>query len=327
MRLYPCVIPIFFVACTAGATSQEDPSLTESIRKMWQDEQYQLAKTTLQPLIQKDDENPQYLALMGQTEAFLGNLDDAEDLLEEAVDINPKQPDYQFWYGSVSCNAATSANMFSALSYAKQCRKAYEAALSLAPEEPKHYVALGQFYAQAPGIAGGDKDKARQLAQTLKGMDELQGWLLELQTAEFSDDQAFNDFIDAAPALKNRPEPYFARAMQLLGQDKPQDAFTYLSKATLGESVDEGSHETQLSAHYQIGRLAVVSESHVEEGIASLNAFISRSDDERRIQWANVRLAQLFALQGETDKAKALVTPILAKTEDDDLKAHIKKLL
>mgnify|MGYP006204053457 FL=1 len=121
--------------------------------------------------------------------------------------------------------------MFSALGYAKRCKKAYQTALKLAPDNPRSYIALGSFLAQAPGIAGGDKEQALELAQQLKQLDALQGWLLQLRLTELSDDAAFEQFLAQAEPLQQRPEAYFQRAMQLSALENYSAAIALLQQA------------------------------------------------------------------------------------------------
>ena len=112
-------------------------------------------------LVNEKTKDAQLLALLGRTEAGLQQNERAEQLLEKALKFEANNADYQHWYATVSCNLAGSASMFSALGYAKRCKKAYETALELAPENPRSYIALGSFLAQAPGIAGGGVDRRR----------------------------------------------------------------------------------------------------------------------------------------------------------------------
>ena len=153
------------LSATAFADSS---SLTEQVNALWQAKDYQAAQQLLAGKVDRKTKDAELLALLGQTEALLDNKEEAEGLLEKALKYNAEHADYQHWYATVSCNLASSASMFSAMGYAKRCRQAYEKALDLAPQNPRSYIALGSFYAQAPGIAGGDKAKAivERLAQS-----------------------------------------------------------------------------------------------------------------------------------------------------------------
>ena len=190
-----------------------EQALAEQVKALWQAKDMQAAQALLTPLVTKKTKDAQLLALLGQTEALLNNADKAEDLLEKAVKIDSNNADYQHWYATASCNQAASASMLSALGHAKRCKKAYETALKLAPDNPRSYIALGSFLAQAPGIAGGDKDKALQLAEQLKQIDPLQGALLQLNASDLQDDAVFNALLAKDELLTQRPETYLQRGV------------------------------------------------------------------------------------------------------------------
>ena len=326
MRIFPSLV--LTALLTQSACAQPAPSeLFTRVSDMWQAGDLESAQQLLQPLLKADRKNPEVLALLGQTMALMGNLDDAEDMLEQAVDKAPNHPDYQHWYGTVNCSAASSASMFSALGYAKRCKKAFLAALELAPDNARNYIALGQFYAQAPSVAGGDKNEARALAHRLKDIDLLQGLLLELSVTEFSDDSAFEQFVAQSEQLKVRPEPYFTRAMQLSESKNYSDSIALLRTAMAQPISDDDAKETVLESHYQLARLAVVSETSVEEGIAAMQYYLENSADPRRKEWAGVRLAQLYSLANAPEQAKNIATPLLSTTDNSDIKKILKRLL
>lgn len=313
---------LYSVAAIANTTS-----LTSQVTALWHSGDYQAARQLLADKVSKKTKDAELLALLGQTEALLSNNEQAEQWLEKAVKYDGNNADYQHWYATVSCNLASSASMFSALGYAKRCKKAYETALELAPENPRSYIALGSFLAQAPGIAGGDKDEALQLAEKLKQLDETQGWLLQLKVADIADDAAFDQFLAGAELLKARPEPYFQRAMQLASQENYSAAITLLQQAIQQTAVDDEAKASRNESHYQLARCAVLGKTAVTEGIAAMQYYLQENPASERHDWAQLRLAQLYLLANSTEKAKAITEPLLASTSDDKLKAELKKLL
>lgn len=301
--------------------------LVSQVQALWQANDYAAAKALLAPLVTKQSKDAQLLALLGRTEAGLQQMERAEELLEKAVKYDAKNADYQHWYATASCNLASSASMFSALGYAKRCKKAYETALTLAPQNPRSYIALGSFLAQAPGIAGGDKDKALALAQQLKQLDDVQGWLLQLRLTEFSDDAAFAQFLADAKPLQQRPEAYFQRAMQLTAQQNYLAAIALLQQAIQQAAVDEDAKASIAESHYQLARCAVLGKTAINEGIAAMQHYLQHEPKADRLDWAKLRLAQLYVLAEELEKASAIAKPLLASTQDDKLKAELKKIL
>jgi tetratricopeptide (TPR) repeat protein len=311
----------------SSAVQATNAELASQVEALWQANDFAAAQALLAPLVTKKTKDAQLLALLGRTEAGLQQMERSEELLEKAVKYDAGNADYQHWYATTSCNLAGSASMFSALGYAKRCKKAYQAALELAPQNPRSYIALGSFLAQAPGIAGGDKDEALQLAERLKQLDELQGWLLQLKVTEFAGDAAFNQFLAAVEVLKARPEPYFQRAMQLAAQENYSAAIALLQQALQQAATDDDAKATLTESRYQLARCAVLGKTALTDGIAAMQHYLQDNPASDRHDWAQLRLAQLYLLADSPDKAKAITEPLLAATDDDKLKAELKKLL
>jgi len=311
----------------SSAVCSENAELSIQVKNLWQARDFQAAHALLADKVTNKTKDAQLLALLGQTEAMLKNNDRAEELLEKALKYDAKNADYQHWYGTVSCNLAGSASMFSALGYAKRCKKAYEIALQLAPEHPRSYIALASFLAGAPGIAGGDKDEAMKLALQLKTLDELQGLLLQFNLTDIADDGAFNQFLASAELLKSRPEPYFQRAMKLAKDENYISAINFLQQALMQPAADEDAVASLAESRYQLARCAVLGKTAVAEGIAAMQHYLADAPEPERVDWAKLRLAQLHMLADDKTSAIAIVQPLLAATEDDKLKAELNKLL
>jgi tetratricopeptide (TPR) repeat protein len=71
---------------------------------------------------------------------------------------------------------AQKAGLLGKLSNAKKCKKAWLKAVELDPENLQARVGLFNYYVQAPGIAGGGIDKAKQQANEIKKLDAFQGY-------------------------------------------------------------------------------------------------------------------------------------------------------
>lgn len=302
-------------------------SLTEQVRALWQDKDYRAAQVLLASKVDRKTKDAELLALLGQTQALLDNKDEAEELLEKALKYNSGNADYQHWYATVSCNLASNASMFSAMGYAKRCRQAYEKALELAPQNPRSYIALGSFYAQAPGIAGGDKAKALELASRLSTLDAVQGAILQLKATDLADEATFNTLLASSDILRTRPESYFQRGMTLAREEKFDQAIVVLQQALQQPAADEDAAASLMESRYQLARCAVLGKTAIAEGIAAMQLYLQDNPVSERHDWAQLRLAQLYVLSNDADKAKAITEPLLASTDDDKLKAELKKLL
>lgn len=198
--------------------------LEQQVNALFQQNAYAEAKNLLTPKVTKKTKDAFLLAALGRTELALGEAEAATDWLERAIKLDGTNPEYQFYYANASCNTAQKVNMLSALGHAKRCVKAYETAHTLAPTEPKYLHALAQYYAQAPGVAGGDKAKAMALAKQLTEVNPLKGQLLQLELLLREDPAQAEALLAANPELQQRPEPYFLLGVtQAAKRDYPAD--------------------------------------------------------------------------------------------------------
>ena len=105
--------------------------------------------------------------------------DPALEACQRAVSLAPQNSMYQLWLGRVYGEKADHSSIFSAPGLAKQARSAFERAVQLDPSNWEARADLGEFYAEAPGIIGGGKDKARAQADALMAINPAMGhWVL-----------------------------------------------------------------------------------------------------------------------------------------------------
>lgn len=90
---------------------------------------------------------------------------------QAAVNLNGKDSDYYMWLGRVLGQEASHASFLSAYGDAKKSLAAMQTAVQLNPQNGPAMSDLGDYYAQAPGIAGGGTDKAQQIASQLDKVD------------------------------------------------------------------------------------------------------------------------------------------------------------
>lgn len=308
--------------------SAEPIELRHQVAELWQQHDFAATKVLLADKVSRKTKDAWLLAALGRSELELGQATEAEALLARAIKAEPANAQYQFWFGRASCDSAQQASMFSALGYAKRCRKAFEQAVTLAPADTGYLRALGKYYAQAPGIAGGDKEQALAISARLEQQDPLQGQLLKLEvlfTAE--DTTAVEQLVESSALLQSRPEPYFMRGIQLAQSRDYPAAIAEFSKASGKVVADDDGKRNRLLALYQLGRASVMAKAEYQQGIDALTEFLADGSLPDFNEWAQFRLSQLYLAQDERQKAEAILTPLLATTNDDNLKSEIKKVL
>ena len=109
---------------------------------------------------------------------------------ERARNLDPKNSLYELWLGRIYGEKADRASFFTAAGLAKKVRNSFERAVELDPSSSAARTDLGEFDAEAPGIVGGGKDKARAQAAALMSIDPARAHWLLARIAEKSNDPA-----------------------------------------------------------------------------------------------------------------------------------------
>lgn len=260
--------------------------------------------------------------LLAQAQLLISNdIDDAEELIEEALEVFPQRADVNYLCGQIM-GIQASQSIFSALSYAGKSLDCFKQAASLEPANTEYQFGLMMFYLQAPGIAGGDTEKAWKLVNDISAIDAIAGVRAELQYyANTDDEEAYEEAIsNALTTYPDHAEFYYRHGLDLQKDKKFSEALNAFKQATDADIDDPKAH-FKLSALYQIGRNAVLSELAIMEGIDALQRYLDRSVEVENlpsVQWAHYRLAQLYQLNGNNPPIQQHLK-LAAKTDDKQL--------
>ena len=273
------------------------------------------------------------------------DLDDAEEMIDEAVKAFPQSAELHMNRASIM-GAQASQSIFSALGYAEKALDSLEIAASLEPNNPDTQYALMMFHTNAPSIAGGDLGIALKQAQKVQALDPERGTIAMYNYLRADDrkDEALASILDAksdfadSSSIQNVIASHYVREEAYEQAIAEYNVLTAMSLPSLVEN-DEDSLETyeralrrKLNAHYQLARLAKESKSHIEMGIEHMEYFLAHVDQKHvkknelpSVDWANMRLAELYVLANNKTKASEAYARIDADS-DKDLKKPLKKL-
>ena len=142
--------------------------------------------------------------LLARVRREFKSMDEAVKYAETAVRLDPKSSAYHRELGKVYFDQVDTASMITALGLAKKCRAELEAARALDANDPDTLVDLVAFHTQAPGIAGGDRKKASELAQELVKIDPARGYLTLAYIARHDQDDSrleglYQKAVEAGP--------------------------------------------------------------------------------------------------------------------------------
>lgn len=132
--------------------------------------------------LQSDSNNAD--ALIVKTELILREgtetrLEEAAKLAEQCIAAHPQNSECHEALGNVLGTKAMMGGIMSAIGNAGKIRGSFQKAVELDPKNYSARASLLQFYLQAPGIAGGGKDKAQTLILETMKVSAAAGTLLQ----------------------------------------------------------------------------------------------------------------------------------------------------
>ncbi len=164
-------------------------------------------------LVKQHGERPSHshaAYLLARTMEAAGEYETALKVMEAAVAASPRNADYHSLLAELCGYVAQKAGPFRGLSLARRFKKENEAALALNPGHVEALHALTMFYWEAPGLIGGDRNKARATAGELVRVDPVQGYITQAELAlkQKNSTQAEQLHLKAVEA---NPKSYTAR--------------------------------------------------------------------------------------------------------------------
>jgi len=165
------VLAVAWLAAATLACAQIPAATLTEANTLLQTGQADKALALLTPLPTSGTGADQAQNLLCRVRFELEQWSQAASACQQAVNLNSKDSDNEMWLGRVLGQVASHASFLSAYGDAKKSLAAMQAAVQLNPQNGPALSDLGDYYAQAPGIAGGGTDKAQQIATQLDKVD------------------------------------------------------------------------------------------------------------------------------------------------------------
>jgi len=164
------------MVATAAADSPSPAALAEAGH-------WRRAQAIAEPRMRANPKDAEAAFVMSRIHLLRGNLDEALKLAEQAAALEPRSAVYRYQVAAVVGTQAQRASIFRQPGLARRFKRETEAAVALDPKYVEARWGLMQFYLQAPGIAGGDKKKARAEAEEIAWLEPVRGWFARVQIA------------------------------------------------------------------------------------------------------------------------------------------------
>lgn len=224
------------------------------------------------------------LSALGYLKLLDGDSAGAVEALEKSVILEPKSAQAQMRLGQTLAAHVNNVGMFSKMGIAKRMRDAFIRAVELKPESIFNRTGLLQFYAQAPGIAGGDMDKAREQAAAIAALDPVEGIYARGFIAFGDGEKKDAEKLFEEAAAKGHAQASHTLAGYFYVEAKRwDDAFSMIETLLKKEPGN-------LPALNSFGRIAAKSGQRLERGEAALKEFL-KNPRSACAQGGNVTLA------------------------------------
>jgi len=198
------------VAVASQTHAQISPATLAQANADLQNGQADKVIALLAPLPSTGDGAAEAQNLLCRVRFMLQQWSQAAAECQQAVNLDGQNSDYHMWFGRVLGQQASHASFLSAYGIAKHSLSEMQTAVKLNPKNGPALSDLGDYYAQAPGIAGGGTDKAQAIASQLDTVDSARAHQLrgDIATAKKDYATAENEYRQAAMAA-SEPADYW----------------------------------------------------------------------------------------------------------------------
>lgn len=193
--------------------------------------------------------------------------DNAIRMAEKAVALEPQNSSYHLWLGRAMGRKAEDANPVTAFALARKVRTEFERAVALDTNNFSARADLSEYYLEAPGFLGGDKNKANQQADYVAKTDLALGSYIYARVQEKQGNSGAEAAYKKAIAASSHPSIYWvelahfyrragrladmeAAVNQALNAAHPGDVTEFDSASLLLQSSRNFGGAAQMLRHY-----------------------------------------------------------------------------
>jgi tetratricopeptide (TPR) repeat protein len=135
--------------------------------------------------------------------------DNSMRMAEKALALDPQNSSYHLWLGRAMGRKAEEANPFTAFGLARKVKTEFERAVALDANNLPARSDLSEYYLEAPGFLGGDKNKAKQQADYVAGHDRALASYIYARVQEKQGNTGAEAEYKKAIAASSQPARYW----------------------------------------------------------------------------------------------------------------------
>lgn len=238
-----------------------------------------------------------------------GQVDSAIALGVQAVKADPNRSTLHHWLGRAYGQKARLAFLLGQLPWASKCQREFETSVRLDPANTDAGLDLLQFYVLAPGLAGGSREKAHDLAPRIgepgSGRRFLaQAIVLDLDRKNVEAEAAFRIALEKAPD----DDRILAALVNFYGSRKRFRDGIELCRRSLV------TRPENFLPNYLIGKLVSLWGEERELGLSALDRFLEKPPPRDGPNWgdAHYRKGVILLSSGNRDEARTEFQKALA---------------
>ena len=207
MQLRRAILLGLFAAATLDAAV--DPAQLEAARALLDAKQLAEAQAAFEKLAAVDPAHAEVNYHLGDLAYRRDDMDQAVPYLEKATSAAPTNSNFHRRLGDAYGREAQKAGIFGGLGLGKKCLAMYQKAVALDPTNIDARASLFDYYSQAPGFAGGSREKALEQAAAIKQLNPARG-RLTFATLYVSEKKYADALAEFDEVLKKNPDDYVA---------------------------------------------------------------------------------------------------------------------
>jgi tetratricopeptide (TPR) repeat protein len=321
MRLALVVTLICAPAIGHGALAQCAPATQRLIG----DGKFDEARAETEPLVKKNGSDEAALHCMGRIAEARGKSGEAVDWFEKAAKANDKNAQHHLWLGNSLGTEAQKANKLRQPFLARRVKAEFERAVALVPTLVEAREGLVQFYAIAPGVMGGDVNKAKEQIAEITKLNPMRGhfraaWLAQREKDVAAEERAYVAATTAAPDS--------VVAFSSLGNFYKRQK-KWAASMTAFEQILKIKPDA-IGAHLNIGGVSAASGDNLDRGEREIKQWMSLAPKDApsgNYFAAHYWLGLIYVAQGKKDVARTEYEAALAiNPKNEDVKKALAAL-
>ena len=193
---------------------------------------YQNAASKFETLYSKNSKDVDLLFYLARSQYKVAKYKDARSTIDQLIELDPAHLDAHYLAGIVYMGLLGEVNLFRKLGMVKSALKSWKKVVELDAEHVLANYAVFSFYLNAPGIVGGDMDKALDILKTLESISppyaELANGVLNSKLENFT--EAEKHYLKATEMITDRASPFFAIAQFYFQNEKFEKSLAALER-------------------------------------------------------------------------------------------------